>query len=176
MEPYPEAIPEIEGLTEVYVCTDLILGKYYYHIDSVAFATHYEWEIEGADWPVDTTGLYCTLWVITPGVATLRARAWNGCGYTEQEIVIHAGFYDLEDQAAIPIALYPNPSSDKAFIVAEGIKCVKIYDMQGRLIKEFNEGVTDKVELNIQDLPQSLYTIEVLTELGMARLKLNVIY
>ena len=176
VEPYPEAIPEIEGLTEVFVATNLIYGKYYYHIDSVAYATHYEWEIEGADWPVDTTGLYCTLWVITPGVATLRARAWNDCGYNEQEIVIHAEFYDLEDQAAIPITLYPNPSSDKAFIVAEGIKCVKVYDMQGRLIKALDEGVTDKIELNLQDLPQSLYTVEVLTELGMARLKLNVIY
>lgn len=174
IDPYPAPIPTIEGLTEVYVCTDLLSGHYQYHIDSVAFASRYEWELVGADWPMDTTGLDCHIWVISQGTATLKAKAWNKCGVTEQEIEIHAGFYDLEGLTTFPVALYPNPSSYRAFIVAEGIKRVKIYNMQGRLIKELEEGSTDKVELDLQDLPQSLYTVEVLTGRGKARLKLSV--
>ena len=174
IDPYPAPIPTIEGLTEVYVCTDLLSGHYQYHIDSVVFASRYEWELVGADWPMDTTGLDCQLWVITQGTVTLKAKAWNECGMTEQEIEIHAGFYDLKDLTAFPVALYPNPSSDKAFIVAEGIKCVKIYNMQGRLVKELDGGTTDSIEVGLQDLPQSLYTVEVLTGRGKARLKLSV--
>lgn len=174
VNPYPDPIPEIQGLTEVYVCTDFFSGHYQYHVNPVDHATRYEWELDGADWPMDTTGLDCHLWVISKGVATLRVKAWNECGMTEQTIEIHAGFYDLDDHDNIPVALYPNPSSDRAYIVAESIKCVKVYNMQGRLIRAQEGFASDTLEIDLLDLPQSLYTIEVITDRGKARLKLSV--
>ena len=123
---------------------------------------------------MDTTGLDCHLWVVSKGVATLRVKAWNECGMTEQTIEIHAGFYNLDDHDNIPVALYPNPSSDRAYIVAESIKCVKVYNMQGRLIKAQEGFASDNIEIDLLDLPQSLYTIEVITDRGKARLKLSV--
>ena len=174
VNPYPDPIPEIQGLTEVYVCTDFFSGHYQYHVNPVDHATHYEWELDGADWPMDTTGLDCHLWVVSKGVATLRVKAWNECGMTEQTIEIHAGFYNLDDHDNIPVALYPNPSSDRAYIVAESIKCVKVYNMQGRLIKAQEGFASDNIEIDLLDLPQSLYTIEVITDRGKARLKLSV--
>ena len=171
----PEAIPEIIGLTNVNVGTDLIVGQYYYHIDSVPLATHYEWTLEGADWIMDTTGTHCSLLITTPGTAILKVRAWNDCGETEQEIVIHAGFFDVDEQQSIHVALYPNPANDKVVVEAEGIKSIKVYDMWGQLLKTIDGANTSKVEISLQDLATAIYTVEVLTKQGKAIKKLSVV-
>ena len=172
VKPYPEEVGAIEGPTEVYVSTDLILGQYFYSIDSVGFADRYEWELEGVDWPMDTTGLRCALWVTLPGDAILRVKAWNGCGYTEREILIHAGFFDIGEME-IPVALYPNPTHDKVFIEAEGIRLVKVYNLQGQCVIEKSVAPCDRMSLPLQNLSSCLYLIEIQTEYGIARRKLQ---
>ena len=172
VKPYPEDVGEIEGPTEVYVSTDLILGQYFYSIDSVGFADRYEWELEGVDWPMDTTGLHCALWVTSPGDATLRVKAWNGCGYTEREILIHGGFFDL-DETEFPVALYPNPAHDKVVIEAEDILRVRLFDIQGQCRMEHSFNRCDHVELPLTSLEPKLYLIEIQTEYGIARRKLQ---
>ena len=173
VNPYPQAVGSITGPTEVYVGTDIILGKYLYSIDSVGFADHYEWSLENADWPMDTTGLNCALWVTSSGDATLHVKAWNDCGFTEREILIHAGFFDIEEQA-FPIALYPNPAHDEVFIEAKGIRRVKVYNIQGQCVIEKNVDACDRLVLSLQGLGAGLYLIEAQTELGLARVKLNI--
>ena len=171
----PEAIPEIIGLTNVNVGTDLIVGQYYYHIDSVPLATHYEWELVGADWVMDTTGTHCSLLITTPGTAILKVRAWNDCGETEQEIVIHAGFFDVDEHQSIHVALYPNPANEKVFVEAEDIQSIKVYDMWGQSLKTIDGVNTSKVEISLHDLATGIYTVEVLTKQGKAVLKLSVV-
>ena len=173
VKPYPEAVGDIEGPTEVYVSTDLILGQYFYSIDSVGFADRYEWELEGVDWPMDTTGLHCALWVTSPGDATLRVKAWNGCGYTEREILIHARFFDLNEME-FPVALYPNPAHDKVIIEAEGILNVKVYDLQGQCVIEKSVAPCDRLSLPIQNLSPGLYLVEIQTSHGIGRTILSI--
>ena len=170
-----EAIPEIIGLTQVNVGTDLILGQYFYHIDSVPLATHYEWTLEGADWIMDTTGTYCSLLITSPGTAILRVKAWNDCGEKEQEIVIHAGFFDVDEHQSIRVALYPNPAKDKVVIEAEDIQSIKVYDIWGQLLKAIDGANISKVEISLQDLATAIYTVEVLTKQGKAIKKLSVV-
>lgn len=170
----PEAIPAIEGLTEVYVTTDLIWGQYYYSIAPVGFADHYEWELEGADWSMSPDGTQCSLLVTLPGTGTLHVKAWNDCGYTEQEIIIHAGYFDINDNQVVTATLYPNPASDMAVIETEGIMRVKVYDLQGQLVKKWEGNTSDRIELNLSDLASALYTVEVLTHRGRVTLKLGV--
>jgi len=171
----PEAIPEIIGLNEVNVSTDLIVGQYFYHIDSVPLATHYEWTLEGADWIMDTTGTYCSLLITSPGTAILRVRAWNDCGETEQEIVIHGGFFDIDERQNIPVALYPNPANNKVIIEAEDIQSVKVYDMLGQRLRAIDGANANKIEISLQDLATAVYTVEVLTMHGKAIKKLSVV-
>ena len=171
--PFPEPIPEITGLQEVYVSTDIVLGQYNYSIDSVAFATHYEWILEDADWIMDTTGTHCTLLVTTPGTATLKVRAWNGCGYTEQEIVIQAGFFDIEDHQTIPVKVYPNPANDKVFIETEDIIRVRLFDLQGQCLMEKRTEPCEHLELLLHDYVPSFYLIEIQTRRGTLRTKLT---
>ena len=170
----PEAIPAIEGFTEVYVTTDLIWGQYYYSIAPVGFADHYEWELEGADWSMSPDGTQCSLLVTLPGTGTLHVKAWNDCGYTEQEIIIHAGYFDINDNQVVTATLYPNPASDMAVIEADGIMRVKVYDLKGQLVKEWAGDTSDRIELNLNGLASALYTVEVLTNRGKAILKLSV--
>jgi hypothetical protein len=122
---------------------------------------------------MDTTGLNCALWVTSSGDATLRVKAWNGCGFTEREILIHAGFFDIEEQA-FPIALYPNPAHDEVFIEAKGIRRVKVYNIQGQCVIEKNVDACDRLVLSLQGLGAGLYLFEAQTELGLARVKLNI--
>ena len=171
----PESIPDIIGLTEVNVGTDLIVGQFFYHIDSVPLATHYEWTLEGADWIMDTTGTQCSLLITTPGTAILKVRAWNDCGETEQEIVIHAGFFDVDERQTAPVTLYPNPANDKVFVEAEDIQSIKVYDMWGQSLKTIDGANTGKVEISLHDLATGIYTVEVLTKQGKAIKKLSVV-
>ena len=170
----PEGIPEIIGLTEVNVGTDLILGQYYYHIDSVPLATHYEWTLEGADWIMDTTGTHCSLLITTPGTAILKVRAWNDCGETEQEIVIHGGFFDVDEHQSIHVSLYPNPANDKVLVEAEGIKSVKVYNMQGQLLKTWDGEASQRVAISLHNIVAGMYAVEVLTERGSIVSKMTV--
>ena len=170
----PTAIPDINGPTEVYVSTDLIYGRYTYFINPIENATHYEWLLEGPDWPMDTDGLTCSLWITLPGNATLTVRAWNDCGYTEQEIIIHAGFHDVDDFQTIPVALYPNPANDKVFVEADGVVRIKLYDLKGRCVLELQGNHSQKAIIDLQSLSSRLYIVEVVTDQGIARAKLNV--
>ena len=170
----PEAIPDIIGLTNVNVGTDLIVGQYFYYIDSVPLANHYEWTLEGADWVMDTTGTHCSLLITRPGTAILKVRAWNGCGYTEQEIVIHAGFHDVNDNQAIPVNVYPNPANDKVFVEAEDIVRVRLFDLLGQCLVEKKGSNCEKMEIDLKDLASTVYIIEILTKQGQAIRKLDV--
>jgi len=172
--PFPDTVPEIVGVQEVYVSTDIVLGQYSYSTDSVDFATYYEWLVDGLDWVLDATGTHCTLLITHPGIATLKVRAWNYCGYTEQEIVIHAGFFGIDDKLSIPVKIYPNPASDKVFIEAKDIVHVKFFDLHGQCIIN-EEGNDDIMEIFLNDLVSNVYIIEILTEQGRVIRKLNVI-
>lgn len=172
--PYPAAIPEIEGLDHVYVATDIVLGQYFYSIDSVPFATHYEWILEGADWPMDTTGTECGQWITSAGTATLTVRAWNDCGFSEQSIIIHAGFYDVDDIQGIPVNIYPNPAKEKVIIEADGIRKIRLIDMQGQVVKDLATQGSNHVEIIVEDCASAIYLLEIVTERGTARQKIDV--
>ena len=171
--PHPEPISEITGLQQIFVSTDLVQREYRYYIDSVALASNYEWTCENPDWILEALGTQCTLNATTPGTATLKVRAWNDCGYTEKEIVIQAGFYDVDD-LALPIKVYPNPAHDKVFIEAEGITSVRLFDLLGQCLLKKDGGNSDTMEISLNNLNPAVYTIEILTEQGRIVRKLDV--
>ena len=176
IDPLPEGIPEIIGPQEVYVSTDIVLGLFDYSIDSVPFATHYQWALDNPDWVMDTLGLQCQLLINQHGTGTLKVLAWNSCGISEQEIIIHAGFFDLPDNTTFPVTLYPNPANDIVTIEAEGIIRVRLYNLQGQIIKENKGNGNGNIEIGLNDLASSFYLAEVVTKFGRTMLKLTVIH
>ena len=125
---------------------------------------------------MDASGTHCTLITTTPGTTTLKVRAWNSCGDVEQEIIIHAGFYDIDDSWALPIRVFPNPANDKIFIEAEEIISVKLYDLRGQCLIQKEGNNSDMMEISLNDLASSIYTIEILTKQGRVIRKLNVMH
>ena len=172
---HPEPIPEIMGLQEIFVSTEFVQFGYNYSIDPVAFATHYEWVCEASDWIVDASETHCTLYATSSCATTLKIKAWNEyCGYTEQEILIHAGYFDIDDNLTLPIKVFPNPAHDKVFIEAEGITSVRLYDLLGQCLIKKESDHSDMMEISLSNLTSSVYTIEILTEQGRVIRKLNV--
>ena len=176
VEQHLEPIPAIAGLQEIFVSTEFVQNEYRYFIDSVPFATHYEWTCEGPDWIVDALGTHCTVMTTTPGTTILKVRTWNSCGIVEQGIVIHAGYYDIEDNVALPIRVFPNPANDKVFIEAEKIISVRLCDLYGQCLIKKEGNNSDMMEISLNNLASSVYTIEVVTEQGRVIRKLNVMH
>lgn len=169
---HPEAIPEIMGLQDIFVTTEFFQTEYNYHIDSVAFATHYEWFCEGPDWIVDASGTHCTLKTETPGITTLKVKAWNICGYSEQEIIIHAGFFGVDENSGIQVAMYPNPAKEKVVIEAEGVKSIKVFDIHGQCLINQDAALSNHAELSVQQLAAGIYLVEIQTVFGTAKTRL----
>ena len=170
----PGTVSEISGLTEIFVSTDSLERAYEYHIDSVDFATNYEWSLVGSDWTIEADGIQCTLWANSAGNATLTVRAWNDCDYSEQQIAIHAGFFAVDDQTVVPMSLYPNPAKDKVIVESSNIQKIRLFNLQGQLLQEWLGNGNDRMEIALQPFAASVYFVEVTTEKGCARLKLNV--
>ena len=171
---HPEPIPEIMGLQDIFVSTEFVQNEYRYYIDSVAFAMHYDRSCEDANWIVTSAGTYCTLVANAPGTKTLKVRAWNDCFYTEQEIVIRAGFYGVDDNLALPVKIYPNPAHDKVFIEAEGMISVRLFDLFGQCLIKKGGDNSDWTEIDLNNLESAIYAVEILTEQGRIVRKLNV--
>ena len=173
VEHHLEPITEIAGLQDIFVSNEFIQYEYRYYIDSVPNATHYEWICENPEWIIETSATHCTLVATTAGTTTLKVRAWNFCGYTEQQIVIHSGFFDIDEHLAISIKVYPNPANDKVFIEAEDIICVRLFDLQGQCLMERRTEPCEHLELLLHNYAPSLYLIETQTKRRVFKTKLN---
>jgi len=68
---------------------------------------------------------------------------------------------------------YPNPSNDIVNISSpsDSINQVNVYDMFGRLLKS-KKANNDNEQINIQDLPNAMYLMEVRTEKGSKTVKM----
>ena len=175
VKPMPDAIGEIQGYHNVYVASNITNGIYEYTIEPVGGSAYYEWELDGADWVVSFNETVCKLMVTSPGTAKLIARAWNDCGYTERYFDIYAGFFGTDEDQTVSIKVYPNPANGKALVEAEAIEFVRIFDLQGQLVGEMLGQGSERLELNLRHLAPAIYTIEVMTQQGVAKVKLSVV-
>ena len=168
------AVPNINGPQEVYVSTDMVLGEYLYSLLNADPTLQYDWELVGADWVMHPDGSQCSLLVTTPGTATLKVKAWNDCGVSEQEIIIHAGFHDVDELQAIPVNMYPNPAKDKVIIESENMLRIKLIDIHGQVLADKECSDNNTFSLDVANCVSGIYIIEIITERGIARKKLDV--
>jgi len=70
------------------------------------------------------------------------------------------------------ISIYPNPTIEVLNIESSGvaIENVKIYDINGRLVKEIK--INDESQINVSQLQKGVYIIEMKTSMGVLRKKL----
>jgi hypothetical protein len=83
----------------------------------------------------------------------------------------YASNLSQEEFLKTAITIYPNPVSNVLYIKNAGITIenVKIYDLNGRLIKE--EKLDDN-QIDVSQLPQGIYILDIETAIGVLRQKL----
>ena len=156
----------IYGLSNVLVSTDLIPGKYKYWIDTISGCNDYHWDIDNDKWVISPDGSECTIIVTTPDVATLTVWTGNSCGIVSKSIEIHAGYFGVGENEAVKADVYPNPSDGYVNVKADGIEAVNILNATGAVVKSCKFEKENLVSIDISDMPNSIYVLEIVTRDG----------
>lgn len=79
--------------------------------------------------------------------------------------VIHAGYAGLESNSLIEgCNMYPNPTQSQVTIEDKLINRIRLLDSYGQVVMEKNYVSADRVTLDLTDLPQGVYMVEVVSE------------
>lgn len=151
------------GPSNVFVVTDLLPGKYKYSIDPIDGCDEYHWELDNEKWGMYPNMNECIIIVTTPEVCTLTVWASNSCNTVSKSIDIYADFFGVDENEAAGANVYPNPSDGYVNIEAEGIEVVNIVNASGTVMKTFVFEREDLVTIDISELPDSIYVIEIVT-------------
>ena len=171
---------EIHGFTEVAISTDLWPGIYNYCLADSAelHGCDIQWSCSNPNWILipATDPVWCRLIAKSLGQATLTAV--SDCGYgcdTICSLDINASHFDVDENEAQTILLFPNPTHGQVFIQAPQLRQVKFYNSFGMVAKDLYFESTDMVSIDISDLAQGLYIVEIITTQGKASKKLFVL-
>lgn len=87
--------------------------------------------------------------------------------------VIHAGYEGLESHnGSERYKLYPNPTHAQVTFEATGINGVRLMNGFGQVVMEKTFESVDNVMLDLSDLPQGVYMVEIITTTGRAKERL----
>lgn len=164
---------EIHGLSQVAISTDLWPGVYNY---CIADSTNLNsctiiWECSNPKWILipSSNPYWCSLIATTLGNANLTAYATcNSSCNTFSSLNINASYFDVEENGMGNVSLFPNPTSTQITIQAPLLSHVRIRNNIGSIVKEFVFEKTDKVSLDIGDLKQGVYFVDIVTANGNA--------
>ena len=161
----------IDGLTLVAISTDLWPGVYNYCIsDSTELSScTITWECSNPEWMLIPSNdpYWCSLIATTVGNANLTATAVcnSGCN-ASASLSINASYFDMEENGMRNVSLFPNPTNAHVTIQVPQLSQVRIHNNIGSIVKEFIFEKTDKVSLDISDLKQGVYFVDIITATG----------
>ena len=72
--------------------------------------------------------------------------------------------YDGLDESQAPVAVYPNPVTDKLHITGADLQSVRLFDPQGRLLRTEACGPADHLQLDLQGFAPGVYTVSILSK------------
>jgi hypothetical protein len=165
----------IIGETQVAMMNSFWTGIYDYHIDSADLVQPVQWSLEGADWPLQPLGMArCLVFVNSIGAAVLHARITNELCSNEVDVLlpINATHFGVEDNNAMEVTIYPNPTRNTVTIEAEGIERIRLTNMMGQVLEMREYGRQDSAVLNLDGYTPSVYLLEVKTINGVAKKRL----
>ena len=151
---------ELQGLSLVYVATNLVDGIYEYCVtDSTGIAPgSLIWSCTVPEWIVrpSESGFRCKLWVTTPSQGTLLARLDEDCDVSFGLEII-AQWFGIEEERDTKISVFPNPTNGKLLI--EGIlpDKVQVYNALGQVVKT----VRETNEIDLSGLMEGVYLLRI---------------
>ena len=167
----------IVGETQVAMMNSFWTGIYDYHIDSTSLEQPVEWSLEGANWQLIPLGMArCLVYVSSIGTAVLHARISNELCSNEFEVVlpINSTYFGVEDNDALEVRVYPNPTRNMVTVEAEGIERLRLIDMMGQVLEVRDYGRSDQAILYLSGYIPAVYLLEISTMNGTVRKRLVV--
>lgn len=167
----------IVGETQVAMMNSFWTGIYDYHIDSTSLEQPVEWSLEGANWQLRPLGMArCLVYVSSIGTAVLHARISNELCSNEFEVVlpINSTYFGVEDNDAIKVKVYPNPTRNIVTVEAEGIERLRLIDMMGQVLEVRDFGRSEQAILYLSGYTPAVYLLEINTMNGTVRKRLVV--
>ena len=167
----------IVGETQVAMMNSFWTGIYDYHIDSTSLEQPVEWSLEGANWQLRPLGMArCLVYVSSIGTAVLHARISNELCSNEFEVVlpINSTYFGVEDNDAIKVKVYPNPTRNIVTVEAEGIERLRLIDMMGQVLEVHDFGRSEQAILYLSGYTPAVYLLEISTMNGTVRKRLVV--
>ncbi|MBQ9473414.1 MAG: InlB B-repeat-containing protein [Bacteroidales bacterium] len=121
---------------------------------------------------------YSTLWwegrtYANSGTYTVTYPTVDGCD-SSLTLILHIlrNAIDQSDEAAAAVNVYPNPTTGPVTVYCDAMKCIEVYDQQGRGVMTHHlPQQTGSARLDLSSLPSGLYTLRISSHTGtcMAR-------
>lgn len=104
----------------------------------------------------------------TIGTYTVIQQVSNSCFTDTLSFTINLTTVGINDDSRDEIQIYPNPSDGLVYITGAANSIANLYDLNGRLLK------SEKIntELHFEEMPASVYILEIVTPNGRIRKKL----
>ena len=177
--PIPD-LDAITGMKYVAVATSFWPGKYRYHLeDSTGVAGEViHWElVDNPGWELEAQGASCLVTATTMGDVVLKAWVMNegGC-YQETTFLIHCSGFGVEEQAGERVEFFPNPASNELTVKGKEMRCLSVYDMNGKKVTERSCEGEETVRMDLRGCLPGMYLLEVQTKMGNKTYLFSVIY
>lgn len=162
---------DIDGNQNLTAATDFWPGTYSYRLslNSGIDPQSVTWELsdnDGSDrWGLRPNGTYCTVVAYSIGKKELKAT-WGTDDCSVAKKVLFCSAYAVDENEIAALKVYPNPTKDSFTVKGSGMKAVRLYNLLGQQVRMVDAQGNDEARLDVGDLPQALYVLEVITDHG----------
>jgi PKD repeat protein len=147
----------------------VVEGTYSYAVpDSLTIAPGtLTWTCSRPEWQITPSndGYHCDLEATTLGQGVLTARTGVECD-SVFSITVNASGFDVEENKATEIQLFPNPAYSQVSIVGTQINQIRVINSLGQVALERVCESESLVVLEIGSLPKGVYSVEIATTSG----------
>lgn len=158
---------DIRGYENVAISSDLWPGIYNYYIaDSANFENCIPtWHCTNQDWAVlPTSSMFqFKVAVNTIGYATVTVTTDCPSGCNSSNSIEIQSFFMADNEYDEGMSIYPNPSSNQVTVKAYFIQRIRIIDNSGQVVKDIPYKNNDGAVIDISDLSQGVYIMEITT-------------
>ena len=168
---------QILGMTQLYYASDIWPGVYYYYVTDSTAANYgrIQWECSNPDWILSPKSDYCCMIIVNaPGSGILSATTTDGC-ITTTSIQLQANGLGFDKSIDNGIILYPNPAQTIVNLTVPQLRHVTIYSSMGQKVKDIAAIRSDSLCIDISELKQGIYFVEIITSLGKAARQLSIL-
>lgn len=182
LHPPTPSFERIVGLTQVAVATSFWPGEYIYRLDDSTGlnVSTIVWELQDnpagpEQWELIPHGASCTVIAYSMGQKKLVVSSGDAMCDKESELIINCTAYGVGENENGDLEVFPNPARDEVRVRGSEMKEVVIYDLMGQKLKTVPVHGAPEVSVNVGDLPQALYLLEVRTVWGNKTRRISVI-